>query len=436
MEKKRISLFWFRRDLRTNDNHGLYQALKNSENVLPIFIFDTDILEKLPNKEDKRLCFIYDCVKELHAYFTNEGSSLLVLHGNPLILFSKLTEEYTVEGVYTNDDYEPYARQRDDKIKKYLAEKKIPFLAYKDQVIFEKNEIIKADGSPYTIFTPFSKLWKNTLTATQTASYPSASFMHKLFQTQPTPLLPFHQLGFNYIETKVPSKSVSTAIVSTYDKTRNFPWQRGTTGISVHLRFGTISVREMVKIALQYNETWLNELIWREFFMQILYHYPSVVQQSFKPKYDQIVWRNNEKEFAAWCKGETGYGMVDAGMHELNETGWMHNRVRMVVASFLCKHLLIDWRWGETYFAEKLMDYDLSANNGNWQWAAGTGCDSAPYFRIFNPYEQQKKFDSDFKYIKKWIPKYDAEKYISPIVDHSEARKRALEIYGRGISGG
>lgn len=430
-----IAVFWFRRDLRIEDNHGFYRALKSGLPVLPLFIFDSEILKKLNDKSDKRVQFIYNQCQVLNDKFSEFDSCLKVKYGKPLEVWNGLINEFELKAVYTNNDYEPYAIQRDKEIQEFLASKSISFHSYKDQVIFEKSEVVKADGLPYTVFTPYSKVWKAKLVAQPIQTYPSESLLKNLLQFQ-SHLPTIGEIGFLPVDLNISnlSKNIDETIRN-YHLTRNIPSnQDGTTRLSIHLRFGTVSVRKLVLQAMNVNETWLNELIWREFFMQILYHFPKVVHQSFKEKYDKIPWRNNELEFELWCQGKTGYPIVDAGMRELNETGFMHNRVRMVVASFLTKHLLIDWRWGEAYFAEKLMDYELSANNGNWQWAAGTGCDAAPYFRVFNPSEQARKFDPEALYINKWLSPDDL--MIPPMVEHSFARNRALEVYKKALNDG
>jgi deoxyribodipyrimidine photo-lyase len=423
-----ISIFWFRRDLRLHDNHGLYQALKQSNAVLPVFIFDTSILDTLQDKGDRRVAFIHHTLSEIQTNLIAAGSSLYVLHDSPLSAFEKLTQQFDIQAVYTNHDYEPYAIKRDEVIASFLKSRNISFQTFKDQVVFEKQEIVKADGSPYTIFTPFSKRWKEKYATEKKIRYPSENHLDHFIKTKAFPFLSLQQIGFKDVLLSVSPPRPDKDIIKHYEETRNLPGIEGTSKMSVHLRFGTASVRELAAQAVKWNEQWLNELIWREFFMMILWHFPKVVTESFKAKYDRIPWRNNETEFQKWCDGKTGYPMVDAGMRELNETGLMHNRVRMVVASFLTKHLLIDWRWGEAYFAEKLLDYELSSNNGNWQWCAGCGCDAAPYFRIFNPSEQQKKFDPDFVYIRKWIKNFKPG-YLEPMVDHDFARKRVLEVF-------
>ena len=429
MTQSKISIFWFRRDLRLHDNHGLYQALTKSKAVLPIFIFDKDILEGLKDKADKRVTFIHTTLSAVQEKLKDAGSSLYVLNDTPLAAFEKLTREFDITTVYTNHDYEPYAIRRDEEIRSFLSSKNISLHTFKDQVIFEKTEVVKKDGSPYTVFTPYSKAWKEKYTSSKKVNYPSENFIHNLYKTKPLHIPSLKEIGFELASLDIPPAIPDEKIIRHYNETRNLPFVEGTSRMSVHLRFGTVSIRELATVAIKWNDQWLNELIWREFFMMILWHFPRVVTESFKVKYDRIPWRNNETEFRKWCAGETGYPMVDAGMRELNETGFMHNRVRMITASFLTKHLLIDWRWGEAYFASKLLDYDLASNNGGWQWAAGSGCDAAPYFRIFNPEAQAKKFDHLLKYIKKWIPELETIEYPKPIVEHKFARERAIQVY-------
>jgi deoxyribodipyrimidine photo-lyase len=428
-----VNIFWFRRDLRLFDNHGLFRALKRGKPVLPIFIFDKNILNELSDKNDRRVSFIYDSLKKIQKQLEQSGSSLHVIYDTPLNAFKHLIEEYKISEVFTNHDYEPYAIKRDEEISRLLKENGIPFSSFKDQVIFEKNEVMKPDGKPYTIFTPYSKTWKAKLQPESLSSFPSEENIFSFLKTRPLRFHTLKEIGFTHTDYAVPHISIDPSIISDYHNTRNIPSVNGTSRLSVHLRFGTVSIRQLVKAAMELNEQWLNELIWREFFMMILFHFPYVVSGCFKPKYNHIKWRNNEKEFELWCRGETGYPIVDAGMRELNETGHMHNRVRMIVASFLTKHLLIDWRWGEAYFAEKLLDFELSSNNGNWQWAAGCGCDAAPYFRVFNPSEQTKRFDPDLIYIKKWINDLKPG-YLPPIVEHDFARKRVLEVYKQSLN--
>lgn len=426
---QKVSIFWFRRDLRLDDNAGLYHALKSDNPVLPIFIFDTNILNDLEDKKDKRVAFIHDTLKELQKELKQLGSSLYVLYSTPQEAYKKLCSEYEVDAVYTNTDYEPYANERDKDIADYLLSNDVRFFKYKDQVIFQKDEVLKDDGSPYTVYTPYSKKWKQKLNDFYLKPYPTEKYFDNFLKTDPLSFPSIDDIGFEYIDYNVVDPELDKNIAKDYKNTRDIPSVKGTTRLSVHLRFGTISIRKLTAESMAISEKLLNELIWREFYQMILWHFPDVVSESFKKEYDNIEWRNDEQEFKQWCKGETGYPIVDAGMRELNETGYMHNRVRMIVASFLTKDLLIDWRWGEAYFAKKLLDYDLASNNGGWQWAAGSGCDAAPYFRVFNPYLQTKKFDPELKYIRKWVPEFEEFTYTKPMVDHSEARKRCLAVY-------
>lgn len=426
---RKLTIFWFRRDLRLEDNIGLYQALQSEYPVIPIFIFDTAILDELEDKKDKRVAFIHSELTKIQEQLTQLGSTLHVFYSTVLDSFEKLTNTYDIAEVYTNEDYEPYAIKRDKNVSSYLASKGIAFKSYKDQVIFHKNEILKDNGEPYVVYTPYSKRWKTILNDKDLKSYNTSSLASNYYQQKEIPVPTLESIGFETVNFSVPPAVADESIIKNYNKTRDIPSINGTTKLSVHLRFGTISIRQLVRDAMQLNEKYLNELIWRDFYHMILWHFPDNVSESFRKEYDEIKWRNNEAEFEAWCKGQTGYPIVDAGMRELNHTGYMHNRVRMVVASFLTKHLLIDWRWGEAYFATKLLDFDLAANNGGWQWAAGCGCDAAPYFRIFNPYLQTKKFDPDLAYIRKWVPEIDELTYPLPIVEHDYARKRCLETY-------
>ena len=423
------TLFWFRRDLRLQDNAGLYHALKENKEVLPIFIFDTQILDKLEDKVDKRVEFIHHALATMQQQLEEAGSSLLVFHGNPIEIFNSLKPK----AVYTNHDYEPYALQRDEEVRNILSRRGVDFKTFKDQVIFEKSEVVKEDGKPYTVFTPYSRKWKSLLTPAQLKSYQTENYFDSFKKVKAVPLPSLEEIGFKESGFHFPERVIRQSIVEKYDHQRNFPAIEGTTKLSVHLRFGTVSIRKLAQLAQKKNEVWLNELIWRDFYQMILWHFPQVENHAFKPQYDRIEWRNDESEFQAWCDGKTGYPMVDAGMRELNTTGFMHNRVRMIVASFLTKHLLIDWRWGEAYFAKKLLDFDLAANNGGWQWAAGSGCDAAPYFRVFNPQLQTEKFDPELTYIKKWVPELGTEKYPRPIVDHKLARERVLKVYKEAL---
>lgn len=432
---EKVSVFWFRRDLRLEDNVGLYNALKGDFTIIPIFIFDTEILEKLP-KNDARLHFIYQQLQHLRDELQSSiGSAIAMYHGSPIAIFQSLILEYDIQNVYTNHDYEPYAKERDTNVSKFLKENSIGFKTYKDQVIFEKSEIVKNDGKPYVVYTPFKNKWKaNFNPSIDLVDYKPK--LSNLIKNKNLPNCSLKDLGFEKSAIEVPNYSVTRDLVQNYEATRNFPSiENGTSRLGPHLRFGTVSIRKMVKKAIaEENEVFWNELIWREFFMQILWHFPYTHKRAFKPKYDRIQWRNNEVEFEKWKNGETGYALVDAGMRELNATGYMHNRVRMLVASFLCKHLLIDWRWGEAYFAEKLLDYDMSANVGNWQWAAGSGVDAAPYFRIFNPMTQVDKFDKQKEYIAKWVPDIQELTYPQKMVNHKMARERCLQTYKEALS--
>jgi len=433
--KPSVSIIWFRRDLRLRDNAALYHALQNDVPVLPIFIFDTTILDQLQDRADKRVAFIHAAIAEMQTELVAMGSTLQVFHGKPLDVFTSLIQSYTIKTVFTNHDYEPYAQERDSAIANLLDEAGVDFKTYKDQVIFEKDEVTKDDGKPYTVFTPYSRKWKAKLTADYLKAYPTEKYFANFYQQAPIAIPSLASMNFKEVDKQFPSKQLNEEIVRKYSQNRDFPaLENGTSKMGVHLRFGTVSIRSLATIAAGLNETYLNELIWRDFYQMILWHFPKVGKgHAFKAEYEKIKWRNNEEEFQKWCEGKTGYPIVDAGMRELNETGFMHNRVRMIVASFLTKHLLIDWRWGEAYFANKLLDFDLSANNGGWQWAASSGCDAAPYFRVFNPYLQTEKFDKDLKYIKKWVPEFQEFSYPAPIVVHEVARKRVLETYAAAL---
>lgn len=425
---QKINIFWFRRDLRLFDNTALNKALENGLPVLPIFIFDISILEHL-NKNDARVNFIYDSLLKIDIELKKHNSSLRILKGNPVDIWKQLFLEYNIHAIYTNKDYEPYALERDRKVYKIARENKVEFYRFKDQVIFEESEIVKADGNPYTVYTPYKKKWLAAVDLLNIKTT-EGNFQNFIQQTFQTPSL--GEIGFETSTLKVPN--FNSKNIHNYGENRDYPSIDHTTHIGPHLRFGTLSIRQTILELPEHSDVYLSELIWREFFMQILFHFPKVKNHNFKSKYDTIPWRNNEEEFSKWCNGQTGYPMVDAGMRELNATGHMHNRVRMITAGFLCKHLLIDWQWGEAYFAEKLLDYELSANNGNWQWAAGTGCDAAPYFRIFNPTTQIQRFDKELKYIRKWIPELDELTYPKPIVDHKFARERAINTYKKALS--
>lgn len=435
IDKKLLSIFWFRRDLRLEDNAGLYHALKSGNAVLPLFIFDTNILDKLEDKSDARVTFIHQEIENLNKKLKNLNTSLLVKHGDPIEVWKNLLIEYNIESVYTNHDYEPYAIKRDDTLQSLFSKNQISFRTFKDQVIFEKDEILKDDRKPYVVFTPYKTKWLKTLKKFYYKPYPNRNYLNNFAKIQFEPLPSLENLGFKKNMLSFPDLEYQN-ILENYANDRDFPHKDATSRIGLHLRFGTISIRELVNEAItKRSEVWLSELIWRDFYFSILWHFPHSAKDSFRPEYDHIKWRNNENEFQAWCDGKTGYPIVDAGMRQLNLTGFMHNRVRMIVASFLTKHLLIDWRWGEQYFASKLLDYEMASNVGGWQWAAGCGVDAAPYFRIFNPYEQQKKFDKELKYIKKWVPEFDDPfKYPAPIVDHKLARERCLKVYKEALT--
>jgi deoxyribodipyrimidine photo-lyase len=431
----KISLFWHRRDLRINDNAGLFKALKSSDQVQPIFIFDRNILDLLPNN-DQRVLFIYQYVSALKESYRKLGSDLWIFYGKPLEIIPELCENKGFDNVYTNRDYEPYALERDKTMFDLLKAKNVEFHGTKDHVIFEKNEVLKDDGKPYTVFTPYSKKWKVKLNDYFLSSYPMEKYVENLrIEPNQIEFPTLQQMGFDDEQLfSFPKDITSNELIKNYNLQRDFPSKCGTSRLSVHLRFGTISIRELARRAKELNETFLNELIWRDFYQMIIYHFPHSAKNSFKPSYDRIEWEKNEEHFQAWCNGKTGYPLVDAGMRELNQTGFMHNRVRMVVASFLTKHLLIDWRWGEAYFAEKLMDFELASNAGGWQWAAGCGCDAAPYFRVFNPSSQQEKFDKSMEYIRKWIPEFGTASYPQPIIDHKFARERVIERYKSALN--
>lgn len=432
MEK--ICIFWFRRDLRLEDNTALYYAYTQEKNVLPIFIFDREILDDLEDKSDARVTFIHQQVSRISQELSQFGSSLLVKYGKPLEVFEELTNSYNISTVYTNRDYEPYATSRDTAVANLLKLQGIQFLDFKDQVIFEKEEIVNGSGDFYKVFTPYSRVWldKFSKASIQLLQLPGKN--NTFYQTSALEIPSLASMGFQESSIPLPKLEINQAIIGKYDQVRNFPAINGTTRLGIHLRFGTISVRKLALEAVKLNATYLNELIWREFYMMILFHNPQVVAKAFKPAYDEIPWRNAENDFQKWCEGKTGYPIVDAGMRELNATGYMHNRVRMIVASFLTKHLLIDWRWGEAYFAKKLLDFELSSNNGGWQWAAGTGTDAQPYFRVFNPDSQTEKFDKELKYIKKWVPEYGTTAYPKPMVDHKFARERAIQTYKEALN--
>jgi deoxyribodipyrimidine photo-lyase len=446
-----VSIFWHRRDLRLPDNAGAYRALRGDHPVLPIFIFDRHILDKLEDRDDARVSFLHDTLTEMQAELRELGSDLRVYYGFPEEIWPKILDEYDVKAVYTNRDYESYARERDDSVRDLLRKQDIPFHDFKDHVIFDGDEVVKKDGDPYTVFTPYKRTWLAQLAteertvetadgAKETISYflqayPNEKYFANYLQTEEHhPLPTLAEMGFEPSDREIPPATVARGLIKNYDETRDIPAKPGTSRLGIHFRHGTISIREKALRASRLNDTFLSELVWRDFYSQILQHFPHVEDRSFRSKYDRIPWRNNEDEFAAWCAGKTGFPMVDAGMRELNETGFMHNRVRMIVASFLTKHLLVNWQWGEAYFARHLLDFDLASNNGGWQWAAGSGTDAQPYFRIFNPYSQQRKFDPNYAYVKEWIPEYDTDEYPEPIVEHKVGRERALDTYKTALA--
>jgi deoxyribodipyrimidine photo-lyase len=435
MSKPEVSIFWFRRDLRLNDNHGLFQALSAGIPVLPLFIFDPNILDRLEKPYQIRVQFIHQSLQEIDEKLKQHGAGLKIIFDTPVNAFRKLLKDYNVKKVFTNRDYEKYAIERDRSVREMLQSNGVAFNDFKDQVIFEKLEVSKDDGTPYTVFTPYSRKWKYNLSVNPIQHFPSEKLVSNFLKISSDSFISLSDIGFASKQIEFPSALFPIDIIKKYTQQRDYPSINGTSKLGVHLRFGTISIRELAAKASGLNETFLNELIWRDFYQSILSNFPHVSDgYSFKRDYDNIQWRNNEAEFEKWCKGQTGYPIVDAGMRELEQTGFMHNRVRMIVASFLTKHLLIDWRWGEAWFAAKLLDHDFAANNGGWQWAAGSGCDAAPYFRVFNPYLQTEKFDKEGKYIRKWVPEFDSLEYARPMVEHDFARKRCLDNYAKYLS--
>jgi len=429
-----VSVFWFRRDLRIDDNAGLWKALKSGQPVLPIFIFDRNILDKLEERSDARVSFIHQSITAINSQLKEYGSALHVFYSTPMEVMQDLSQKYEVKSVFLNRDYEPYAKERDQQVYDFWKARGIDVIGAKDHVIFEKDEVVKGDGTPYLVFSPYGRAWRKILKPYHYKSYPTEKYFGKFFRCELGSIPSLEDMGFEKTDIPIPSLQIDSNIIKTYDSTRNFPAKKnGTTRLGIHLRFGTLSVRKLLAHGIHYNETFVNELIWRDFYQMALYNFPNSREKAIKPKYDFIRWENNEDHFKAWCKGKTGYPIVDAGMRELNQTGYMHNRVRMIVASFLTKHLLIDWRWGEAYFAQKLLDFDLASNVGGWQWASGSGLDAAPYFRVFNPTAQMEKFDKDLKYIKKWVPELETHLYPQPIVEHKWARERCLERFKEAL---
>ena len=434
MVKGPLNIFWFRRDLRLDDNHGLYEALNADIPVLPIFIFDKDILDDLEDKNDARLHFIHGTLASINEVLHEKGSSLLTFYGKPSEVWQKIVQDHEVKNIFLNRDYEPYARARDEEIERLAKDHGIGFKTYKDHVLLEPNEVLKDDDTPYMVFTPYSRRWRDALTKEHYETFPSAEYFTNFAKLSPRPVIPLPEMGFRPTDVEIPPSRVENGILKNYASKRDYPSVNGTSRLGIHLRFGTVSIRQIALEAKEKSDTFLNELTWREFYQMILWHFPRVVDENFKKQYDAVKWRNDPREFEAWCTGNTGYPIVDAGMRQLNQTGYMHNRVRMIVASFLAKHLLVDWRWGEAYFAKKLLDFELASNNGGWQWAAGTGTDAQPYFRIFNPESQTKKFDPELTYIKTWVPEFQELDYPKPIVDHKFARERCLETFKEALA--
>ncbi len=432
-EKPVVNIFWMRRDLRLDDNTALFHALKTRENVLPLFIFDPMMLARISNGADYRINFVYESLIRIKNELEKIGSTLYVVHGHPMEVFKSLIEKYHVCSVYCNRNYEPYANHRDMEVERFLRINRTEFITYKDHVIFEKEELVKKDGKPYTVFTPYKIRYLEKLNLDAVRANKTSLYFHNFIRMKPLAMPTLDSMGFSRIEIAYPGKSLPLSLLENYEKNRDFPARDGTSKLSIQLRYGTVSIRKITALAMLHSQTFLSELIWRNFYSQILWFFPQVSTRAFKPAYDYIRWENDQNQFQSWCDGMTGYPLVDAGMRELNQTGFMHNRVRMVTASFLCKHLLIDWRWGETYFASKLNDYDLASNNGSWQWASGSGCDAVPYFRIFNPVLQAKRFDPDFSYIKKWVPEFGTDQYPAAMIDHAFARDRAIARYKEGL---
>lgn len=464
------SLVWFRRDLRDFDHAALYHALKSSQQVFCIFVFDTEILDLLINKADRRVEFIWESVNELKTALQKNGADLIVKYGLAREIIPQLARELQVNTVFTNRDYEPAAVARDADVASHLARHEIAFQSFKDQVIFEKDEILSLSNKPYSVFTPYKNAHRKKLNAFYLSAYPVEKYLHNLAKITPEKLVNLEAMGFE--RTNLKALRLPTGMtggkqlfedfqnrINRYKEARDFPAIKGASYLSVHLRFGTVSIRHLARTAWNMAgsgaEIWLNELIWRDFYAQILYHNPQVAAgKSFKAEFEHLQFSNNQALFKAWCEGKTGFPIIDAAMRQINQTGYMHNRLRMVAASFLVKDLLVDWRWGERYFAENLIDFDLSANNGGWQWAASTGCDAQPWFRIFNPETQSERFDASGKFIRKYVPELvncsDQEihspwkipplrqqsiqviigkDYPLPIVNHAEQRILALDLY-------
>lgn len=427
-----IHIFWFRRDLRFKDNHGLFQALTTDRKVLPIFIFDRNILDELEDRDDKRVTFIYQVISRLNGALARKERSIRCFYGKPLDCFKQLVAEYDIDTVFSNRDYEPYAEERDTAVAAFLKENGVAFRQFRDSVLREPGEVLTKSGDPYSVYTPFKRRWLECFSPEVAARYESEKHL-SAFLEEKHEMPSLEDMGFTYNDPELGSPEIPADKLRNYDQNRDFPAADKVSRLGAHLRFGTLSIREALRQAREINDVWQSQLIWRDFFFQIMWFYPHVLKRAFRPEYDRIQWRNDEGEFEAWKQGKTGFPIVDAGMRQLAETGYMHNRVRMITASFLCKDLLIDWRWGEAWFARKLLDFEAAANNGNWQWAAGSGCDAAPYFRIFNPWTQADKFDPDQTYIKRWIPEIGTNDYPNPIVDHKVARERTLGAYKKAL---
>ncbi len=441
MSKSTVTIFWFRRDLRLHDNHGLYRALAEAGDVLPLFIFDKEILDGLSD-DDPRVTFIHHTLTQIKATLNSLGSDLIVEFGTPLDVWTSLLKKYNIKAAYTNHDYEPYAKSRDESIADLLRSHEIHLNTYKDHVIWEKEEVLSKAGTVYTVFTPYKRRWLElwhehyVKSAPKSGTYfPSEKHESAFAKMRKSRMISLGEMSFVASQLSIPSATVAQGVIKNYGERRNFPGlDDSTSKLGIHFRFGTISIRQKAFKAMRLSDVFLSELIWRDFYAQILANFPHVVGEAFRAKYDRIPWRENEEEFQLWCEGKTGYPIVDAGMRELNATGYMHNRVRMITASFLTKHLLMDWRRGEAYFATKLLDFDLASNNGGWQWASGSGTDAAPYFRIFNPTSQMDKFDKERTYIMKWVPEYETDDYPPPIVDHKFARERCLTTYKTALN--
>lgn len=460
-------LCWFRRDLRLSDHAALYHALKSADEVIPVFVFDRDILTPLPG-DDRRLPFILDSLKDLQTALRAHGSDLVAVHDRAVDALPALAAHWGAQAVFANRDYEPAAIARDTTVRTRLAAQGVGFFDCKDQVIFECDEVLTQGGKPFSVFTPYKNAWLKKLTPFYLQSYPVERYLPALARLPERSLPTLAELGFAEAAAQplkmAPGIGGAQAALADfqrrlrhYHRLRDFPASKGPSYLSPHLRFGTLSIRLLTQLAWAQGDegalTWLNELIWREFYQQVLWHHPQVAGHAFKPEYDTLAFANDPAWFAAWCEGRTGYPIVDAAMRQLTQNGYMHNRLRMIVASFLVKDLLIDWRWGEAHFARLLLDFDLAANNGGWQWAASTGCDAQPYFRIFNPVSQSEKFDAEGKFIRRYVPELAAldnkaihapwlakslpdgfrlgHDYPTPIVDHATQRLRALALFGR-----